>query len=151
MNKKLMAVAVAGALAAPADWLATNGYVVPVNFAPVISAYVTEGFDFLALKLLPGKGVTSMKPVRVTTPGAGASLPLRMVAAGVGVTTPITLWVFGEGRYQPTSFPWFVITEDQLVWDFATSSSNYKTLRQAGIDATQGRGWLLETSAPFST
>jgi uncharacterized membrane protein YgcG len=133
-----------------ATWLSTNGYVIPVDFAPVVTAYVDEGFDFLALKLIPGKDITSMKPVRVTTPGAGASLPLRMVAAGVGVTTPITLWIFGEGRYQPQNFPWFVITDDQLVWDFATSASNYKALRQAGFDATLGRGWLMEASSPFS-
>jgi MYXO-CTERM domain-containing protein len=134
-----------------ADWLTTHGYVIQPDFAPVVSAYIAEGFNFLALKLLPGKDVTSMKPVRVTTPGAGATLPLRMVAAGVGVTTPITLWILGEGRYQPANFPWFLITEQQLVWDFATSSSNYKALRQAGYDATNGRGWLVEASTPFST
>jgi hypothetical protein len=132
------------------DWLTMHGYVIPTGFAPVIGAYITEGFDFLALRLIPGMGITSMKPVRVTSAGAGTSLPLRMIGAGVGVTTPITLWVFGEGRYQPTNFPTFTITEDQVVWDFASSSSNYAALRQAGIDATMGRGWLLETSSPFS-
>lgn len=136
--------------AALTDWLATHGYVIPADFAPVIDAYIADGFDFLALKLVPGADVKSMKPVRVTTPGAGATLPLRMVGAGVGATTPITLWVFGEGRYQPANFPWFVITEDQLTWDFAQSASNYKALRQAGFDATQGRGWLMETASPFS-
>lgn len=134
-----------------ATWLTMHGYVIPSGFAPVINAYINEGFDFLALRLIPGMGVTAMKPVRVTTMGATPVLPLRMVAAGVGVTTPITLWVFGEGRYEPTNFPSFVIGEDQIVWDFASSSSNYAALRQAGFDDTNGRGWLLETSAPFST
>jgi MYXO-CTERM domain-containing protein len=73
-----------------------------------------------------------------------------MVAAGVGVTTPITLWVMAEGRYEPTSFPYFTISEDQLVWDFSTSSSNYKTLRQVGFDAANGKSWLIETATPFS-
>src|SRR5262249_2865358 len=131
-----------------ADWLTTNGYVIPAGFASVISAYVYEGFDFLALKLLPGKDVAAMKPVRITTPGAGLALPLRMIAAGVGVTTPLTLWVFGEGRYEPTNFPTFTITEKALTWDWATSSSNYKALRQAGFNLTNGEGWLLETSTP---
>ncbi|MFT3766374.1 MAG: DUF2330 domain-containing protein [Minicystis sp.] len=134
-----------------ADWLTTNGYVIPQGFAPVISAYVSEGFDFLALKLIPGQDVKAMRPVRVSMAGAGASLPLRMIAAGVGVTTPITLWVFGQGRYEPTNFPSFVIAPDQLVWDFATSSSNYKTLRQAGFDAANGKSWLVETSRAFSS
>jgi MYXO-CTERM domain-containing protein len=132
-------------------WLAMNGYVIPPDVAPVITAYVSEGFDFLALKLVPGMGVSSIKPVRVSTPGAGATLPLRMVAAGTGTKTPITLWIFGEGRYQPSNFPWFLITGKELVWDFAQSSSNYDTLKQSGFDATSGRGWLVETSTPFSS
>jgi uncharacterized membrane protein YgcG len=133
-----------------ATWLSANGYVIPPSFASTITDYVAEGFDFLALKLIPGTGITSMKPVRVSSPGAGASLPLRMVAAGTGVTTPITLWIFAEGRYQPSNFPFFTITPSQLVWDFAASSSNYQELKQAGFNLTNGRGWLLETSAPFS-
>ena len=55
-----------------------------LTILPVIDAYVAEGFNFLALKLVPGQGVDSMRPVRVTTPGAAATLPLRMVAAGTG-------------------------------------------------------------------
>ena len=123
-------------------WLASHGYVVQTGFDSVINAYVTEGFDFLALKLVPGMGVSSMKPVRITTPGAGGTLPLRMVAAGVGVTTPITLWIFGEGRYQPTNFPTFAITGSELVWDFGSSSSNYKALqaRPASTSATAVAG-----------
>lgn len=132
--------------AALSSWLSSHGYVIPADVSPIISTYVSEGFDFLALKLVPGSGVDAMKPVRVTTPGASPVLPLRMVAAGVGAKVPVTLFMVAEGRYQPVNFPWFTIPEDQLVWDFATQSSNYKTLRQAGFDATMGRGWLLETT-----
>jgi hypothetical protein len=132
------------------SWLSSHGYVVPSGFSTVISAYVTEGFDFLALKLVPGQGVSSMKPVRVSSQGAGASLPLRMVAAGVGVITPITLWIAGEGRYEPTNFPWFVIKESDLTWDFATSSSDYKMVKQGQFNLTNHKGWLIENSAPFS-
>ena len=67
---------------------------------PIIAAYVNEGFDFLALKLQPGQGVQAMRPVRVTTQGAGLTLPLRMVAAGTGATVGITLWVVADGRYE---------------------------------------------------
>jgi uncharacterized membrane protein YgcG len=136
--------------AALSSWMASHGYVIPSDLQPTISAYVAEGFDFLALKLEPGKGIDAMKPVRVTTPGAAPVLPLRMVAAGVGAKVPITLFMLAEGRYAPTNFPWFTISESALVWDFATSSSNYKTLRQQGFDATVGRGWLVETANPTS-
>src|SRR5262249_50813476 len=98
------------------DWLTTNGYAIPADIQPVIAPYVSAGFDFLAMKLVPGASVSAMQPVSVTTPGASPVLPLRMVAAGVGVTVPITLFVVAEGRYQPTNFPSFTIDASQIVW-----------------------------------
>jgi MYXO-CTERM domain-containing protein len=136
--------------AALKNWLLDHGYAIPADIAPVIDAYVAEGFDFLALKLVPGKDVKSMRPVRVSTMGAGASLPLRMVAVGAGAKVPITLWVFGEGRYQPANFPWFYAQESQIVWNWDTSSSNYSALVQAGFASTMNHGWLIEGGEPFS-
>ncbi len=131
------------------NWLTTNGYAIPQDLAPIIDAYVKEGFDFLALKLVPGQGVDSMRPVRVTSPGASPTLPLRMVAGGTGATTPITLFVVGEGRYEPTNFPSFLIEDQDLVWNWDTQSSNYKDLRQAQFTASNGKAWQVETSTPF--
>ena len=72
-----------------ATWLAKNGFNVPADVQPVVDQYVNEKFDFLALKLVPGKTVQDMRPVRVTTKGASSVLPLRMVAAGTGSTVGI--------------------------------------------------------------
>jgi hypothetical protein len=132
-------------------WLTDHSYVVPDDIAPVINAYVTEGFNFLALKLVPGQSIKSMKPVRVTTPGASPVLPLRMVAAGTGATVPITLWVLGEGKYVPSNFPSFTIPEDKLVWDWDKYESNYTSLRQDGYAATSNKGWLIEAGEHVST
>ena len=131
------------------DWLTMNGYNIPADTQPVIAEYVNEGFDFLALKLLPGKGVSSMQPVRVTTPGASPSLPLRMVAVGAGVTVPITFFVVAEGRYAPTNFPSFTLDPSKLVWDFSTESSNYSVLRQQAFTAAP-TAWQIESATPQS-
>jgi hypothetical protein len=132
-------------------WLTDHGYSVPSDIGPVIDSYVAEGFDFLALKLVPGQGIDSMRPVRITSPGASPLLPLRMVAAGTGAITPISLWVVGEGRYEPTNFPTFEIDPQDLVWNWDSSSSNYKDLRTAGFEATEGKAWLYEAAEPAST
>ena len=131
-------------------WLIANGFEIPIDVKPIIEAYQAEGFGFLALKLLPGKGVSSMRPVRVTTAGAGLGLPLRMVSAGTGANVGITLWVIGEGRYEPTDFPSFRITADDLVWDWGVGSSNYATLRQEKTAASKGFGWEIESSTDVS-
>jgi hypothetical protein len=128
------------------NWLAMNGFNVPDDIKPVIGQYVTEGFDFLAMKLIPGMGVASMRPVRVTTMGASPVLPLRMVAAGTGATVGITLWIVGEGRYEPSNFPSFYIPTTDLVWDWSTQSSNYTALRAQKTADTNGAGWETESS-----
>ncbi len=131
-------------------WLTKNGFVVPADVRPIVDAYLKDGFDFLVLKLLPGQGVQSMRPVRVTTPGAGAVLPLRMVSAGTGAQTGITLWVIADGRYEPANFPQFVIRDEELVWDWKTRMSNYRTLRAAKQAATKNHGWEIESSLSLS-
>lgn len=113
-------------------WLDANGYAIADAFRPTIAAYVSEGFDFIALRLQPGKGVQAMKPVRVVTAGADPTLPLRMVAAGAGARVGITLFVVSEGRYEAHS-PFFnaVIDDSKLVWLHAIGRSNYQDLSQA--------------------
>ena len=127
-------------------WLAQNGFNIPADVVPVINQYVTEGFDFLAMKLLPHQGVQSMRPVRVTTPGGSLSLPLRMAAIGTGVAVGITIWVVSDGRYEPQNFPFFRIEDSALVWDFAINLSNYTTLRAKNEAALGGKGWEIESS-----
>jgi hypothetical protein len=132
------------------NWLAANGYVVPNGFQPVIAAYVSEGFDFLALKLAPGQGVAAMRPVRVTTPGAGLSLPLRMVAAGTGATVGVTVWVMADGRYEPANMLSFTIDPSEITWDFNTNTSNYAQIRQNREKLLANSAWQIESSIDVS-
>ena len=132
------------------NWLVQNGFSLPAAVLPVIDEYVTEGFDFLAMKLLPGQGVQAMRPVRVTMPGAALSLPLRMASIGTGATVGITIWVVSDGRYQPQNFPFFHIEDSALIWDWTTSSSNYTALRASNEAALNGAGWEIESAITLS-
>ncbi len=128
------------------DWLTQAGFSIPATVTPVIDEYVKEGFDFLAMKLLPNQGVQAMRPVRVTTSGASLSLPLRMAAIGTGATVGITIWVVADGRYQPQNFPFYRINDTDLVWDWSVSASNYTTLRAQNEANLGGKGWEIESS-----
>jgi hypothetical protein len=136
--------------AAVTSWLGANGYAIPAAVDPIISAYVQEGFDFLAIKLVPGQGVQAMRPISVTSTGAALSLPLRMVAAGTGSTVGITLWVVASGRYEPQNFSSFTIDPSTLVWDWSTSSSNYTTLESAKEKSFNNAAWQIESSLDIS-
>ena len=132
------------------SWLTANGYNIPAAVQPILDAYVKEGFDFLAMKLLPNQGVQAMRPVRVTTTGSSFSLPLRMASVGTGAVTGITIWVVAEGRYEPQNFPFFRIDDSQLVWDWKTNSSNYTTLRTQKEASLKNAGWEIESSIALS-
>jgi hypothetical protein len=91
-----------------------------------------------------------MRPVRVTTSGAGMQLPLRMVSAGTGSTVGITLWVIGDGRYEPMNFKSFTIDPSELTWDWNASSSDYATIRQQKESALGFAAWQIESSLELS-
>jgi hypothetical protein len=137
-------------MAAVSAWLQANGYGLPTAVEPVIAAYVGEGFDFLAIKLAPGQNVQAMRPISVTSAGAGLSLPLRMVAAGSGAIVGITLWVVSEGRYAPQNFPSFTIDASSLIWDWSASSSNYSSLVSQKEQRLANAGWQIESSLDLS-
>jgi hypothetical protein len=129
-----------------ANWLAAHQFDLPAAVQPVLDQYVSEGFDFIALRLRPQCGEQSMQPVRVVTPGADPTLPLRMVAAGVGPQVGITLFVLGQGRWRPQNFAEALFDDSQLTWDFATSSSNYETLAETLMAGNGGRTFLTEAA-----
>ncbi|MBM4376420.1 MAG: DUF2330 domain-containing protein [Deltaproteobacteria bacterium] len=134
-----------------AGWLEGHGYELTADVEPLIGNYVKEGFNFLAVKLVPGQGVQAMQPIRVTTKGAAVSLPLRMVAAGTGAVTTMTLFVVGEGRWATANFPGFTLSPDDVVWDYAQDRSNYTQLRTDAYAKSKGMGWLTEAASPYSS
>lgn len=130
------------------DWLVSHGYAIPDDVAPIIDQYVSEGFDFVALRLIPGVGVSQMSPVRVVMPGAVLTLPLRLVAAGTGAKTALSLFVIAEGIYQAQNFDNAVVDPSAIIWDYATASSNYSLLRQQALAGAGGETWLRTYSLP---
>jgi hypothetical protein len=127
-------------------WLADNGFNIPTDVAPILTKYQEEHFNFLALKLLPDKGVTDMRPVRVSTEGASVALPLRMVAAGTGAKVGISLWVIGEGRYEPQNFGSFSLVANDLAWDWQQNKSNYTDLRNKREQDSGFSIWEVESA-----
>lgn len=127
-------------------WLTERGFQIPPEVSSIITSYVNEQFDFLAIKLVPGQGTQAMVPIRVTTPGASPQLPLRMVAAGTGATVGITLWTIADGRWEAQNFPSFTVKESELSWDWVTSSSNFKAMRAKHVSELGAAAWENESS-----
>ena len=124
------------------DWLDEHNYAVPDELQPTIDSYVAEGFDFIALRLVPGAGVNQMSPVRITTQGASFTLPLRMVAAGTGAQTALSLFIIAEGRYAAENFANSEVDPLSVEWDFVQSGSNYSEVRLDALEENDGHTWL---------
>ncbi len=124
-------------------WLVDNGYTIPGEIQPVIDAYVNEGNDFLALKLQAGYGVQQMEPVRVITPGGDYLLPLRMVAAGIGSFVDIKLFVIAEQRYGLPDLAEVSVVPKDVVYDFATNTSNYLEERNEALAQNRGKSFIV--------
>lgn len=123
-------------------WLTDNNFALDPSTQPVVDSYVAEGFDFIALKLIPGKDVQAMKPVRVVQPGANPALPLRMVAIGTGANVALTLFLISEGRWEADNFGNSVAPTNLIAWDFKDSSSNYTALRKKVLEENNGATWI---------
>ncbi len=132
-------------------WLTENGFAIPANVQPIIDAYTSGGFDFIALRLRPDASVRAMRPVRVVTPGADATMPLRMVAAGAGAHVGLTLWVISEGRYHAQNFSDAPLDWAQLKWIGAENRSNLRDLTADALASNGGRVWLTEAAMKSST
>lgn len=125
-------------------WLREHGYAIPQISDPIIASYVKEGFDFIALRLSPGKDARSMEPIRIVSPGTDTSLPLRLMQIGAGANVAITLYVIGEGRYRTANFPDVAVDFGKLFWDGAQNRSNYQELSKATMATENGRAFITE-------
>jgi len=132
-------------------WLSDHGYNLPKEIEPLVGSYVEEGFNFLAVKLVPGQGVQSMQPIRITSKGSNVTLPLRMVAAGTGALTTISLYVVSEFRAETSNFPGFTIDPKNVIWNYDLERSNYTELRAEGYAASNGTAWLTESTQQYSS
>jgi hypothetical protein len=124
------------------QWLADNGYAVPPAVQPILDDYAAQGLEFLAVKLLPDKGVQDMKPLRVIMAGGLTTFPMRMLTAGTRDHLPISLVVLAEGRYQAKGFSNVTIDPATLSWDFTAGSSDYTARRSAALAGNGGAVWL---------
>ncbi len=113
------------------EWLDQQGYVVPEGIGPVISDYVAEGADFIALKLRPGAAVQQMTPVRVVTPEGPPVLPLRMVAAGAADVVDIVLYVIADSRQTMPDLLPVEIPVEKLEYRVVAGQSNYLAVRES--------------------
>jgi hypothetical protein len=125
-------------------WLGEHGYAVPDEIAPVIAAYLAEGYGFLGVRLLLAHGPDATRPLRVSGAGVAPVVPLRMLAAGAAEVIPLDLWVIAEQPSVPMGVDTFTIAADDLTWSWDAQSSDFPALLAQRFADSGGLAWNVQ-------
>ncbi len=130
------------------EWLRVNGYRILPAMEPFIALYTAEGMAFLAMKLAPGEGTEAIEPIKMTYRAAGPAVPLRLTAVAAQLEMGVKVWVLSDGRTGPINVPEVTISDDELVMDPWTWTTNYQALVARSVDEAGGRGFVTELATP---
>lgn len=133
-------------------WLTTNGYVVDDASAAIIDMYVHENKYFVALKLMNGAGVKSIRPIVLKFFGAEPCVPLRLTAIAANPDMPVRIWVLADGRVVPKTF--FEVKIDEALIDWTSGGANYLSLSNGvlgkAVDEAGHTAFVTEYAGPSS-
>ena len=123
-------------------WLAENMYYLSDEGSRLIDAYVLEQKYFVALKLLPGKGVDEIQPIVLRFEGPGPCVPLRLTAVASLPDLRVNLWVLAGRRVVPENYYEITINETKLDW--LGGGQNYQDLLKSAANEAGGNAFAVE-------
>jgi hypothetical protein len=108
------------------DWLNENQYFVTSEGARLIADYVRQEKYFVAIKLLPQRGVKEILPLVMRFSGPGPCIPLKLTAIAALKDLKINLWVLADQRVVPDNVYEMEINPARITW--FDGGSNYDEL-----------------------
>lgn len=130
------------------EWLRLNGYRILDNMVPFIDLYLGEGLNFVAVKLLPGKDTTSIKPLKMVYDSTSPMVPLRLTSIAAVPEMGVKVFLLGPGRYTTTSVPELEVDPADVVYDPYNATSNWPAAVARTIDRSKGEGMVADSAAP---
>jgi MYXO-CTERM domain-containing protein len=128
------------------DWLSANMYFLSPEAEKLIRDYATEGKYFVALKLLPGKGVSEIQPIVLRFVGPGPCVPLRLTAVASVEDLRVNLWVLARTRVVPTNYYEFTVNQAKIDW--LNGGPNYQKLLKEAANEAGGNAFTVEYAGP---
>ena len=129
--------------AAAAQWLRDNGFIVNDTTTLYMESYVEANMFFVAAKLVPGAGVSAIKPLRMRYRAPFPVIPLVLTAVAAEPHLTVTTYVYGETAFRPMSHPVVTIDEERIARDVA-GRVNYPMVLARTIDEAGGDGFAVE-------
>ena len=130
--------------AALLSWLQKNGYRVPDTMAPFIDLYIGQGLSFLVAKLLPGKGIEAIKPLRMVYKSGNPMVPLRLTSIAAVPEMGVKVFVLGASRYTVADVGELEVPQSELRYDNDTGNGNWEAAVARTIDRNGGEGMVVD-------
>ncbi len=124
------------------DWLAENGYQVPLGGDERLADYVDSSV-FVALKLLPGADSDDIRPLRLRFTAPAPAIPIRPTAVAATPDMGVVVYMLGDGRAVPRNYLHVQVNEATIAWE--RGGANYRDAVSHAVDeAADGRAFVTD-------
>ena len=128
---------------AAVQWLHDNGFVVNNTTSIYMETYIQQNMVFVAAKLLPGAGVTAIKPLKMRYRADYPTIPLILTAVAAQPHLTVTTFIYGQQAFKPMGHPEVTVSDARIGVD-PTGRFNYPMVLARTIDESGGDGFALE-------
>ncbi len=130
------------------EWLRENGFRIVPEMEPFVELYTREGLAFTAMKLLPGEGVDSIQPIKMTYRSLAPMVPLRLTSLAAMPEMGVKVWVLADKRHGPANVPSIEIPLEEIVFDYDFWTTNYIPLVARKVDEAGQVAFVTEYAQP---
>jgi hypothetical protein len=124
------------------QWLRDNMYYVSPEASGLIDVYVAENKYFVALKLLNGQDVQSIRPIVLRFNADAPCVPLRLTAIAAVSDLRVNLWVLAARRSIPLNYLEIAVNQAKLDW--LAGAGNYDKLLSDAANEAGGNAFTAE-------
>lgn len=133
--------------AAATQWLNDNGFITNATTAIYMEPYVQANMVFVAAKLVPGAGVSSIKPLKMKYRAAFPTVPLLLTAVAADPHLTVTSYIYSDKAFRPQGHRTVALDPGKLARD-SKGRINYPMLLAKTIDEAGGDAFVTEYRGP---
>lgn len=133
---------------AAVNWLTDNGYDVTDDAPGLIGPYLEDGMYLLALRLVKGSDVGSIRPIVLTYDAEQPMIPIKLTAVAANNDMGVMTWVASDARAVPQNYLSLELNEARINW--FNASLNYGDVVNEAADEAGGQGFVTESAGPSS-
>ena len=127
-------------------WLAENNYDLADRGPELISLYVEEGMNFVAMKLQQDARAGDVQPLILRYESDEPMIPIRLTAVAADPDMGVLVWLLGDSRAVPLNYPHVIPNYTRLDWYNGPSNAylSYQTLVTEAMNEAGGRGFATD-------